>query len=1031
MMKIAKPQCSFSCCSGDDVIMPNQLTLQTQYGYIRGRVRTAANDKMNKAASSAGDDSERMSSPFFNHRGLVFAAMLVVLSAVLTVRSHAGAQEQRLSKRAGHINDFAEVLDAPTKERLEAVLEKLQDKTRLDFVVATIKTAGSVDLYDYSLTVANDWKVGTPASMDRSLLIVIAADNGRFFSQVTRGARIYLPEGVVGEMGQRIREKIAGGLGDALITGVHVFVDRVGAEHSFDFASLDPKRGENIAQVQRPRTVQSPVSEPSENPQPTPAATAEATATPAPSIETRAATSPAVSPARAEAPTPEPTATAAAVPTVVASPAAQPAETPTPVESPTATAVASTSPARTPVPVESPSQTPAETATPEASVSAAPQATPQTQALLEKSPKPLKTPAADRKPAASPMSPEDELEQVELTQTLPAEKRIDALKDYLATHPTSVALPRAKELLVVAHAQFAGQRMQAGDVNKGLEQFRLALSDAPVDMPDPLFTEVLARIPFSLYSSGLRDPAFEIAGQLEPMAKANGKRMVALSEFYLAIENAGEANRLAESAVQLAPDAAAAHQALAAARHIDLRLDDAEAEYAKALSLDPKSNAARIALADLKRASGKNEEALALYREQVQADAKSNRAQAGLILSLLELGKKEEGEAALDKALQDKDQARNLPLLVGAAYWFMAHNNPDRGFDLAQRAVALEPRYSWGEIALARALVANKMPLQAERALRYARHYSSFPTLDYELATTLGSLGLYDEAQAELARTFSLKDGEVQTKLAGRVVAHAPSFTELLAPERRAVIFQSTTADTEANARMLKALLAFNSALDQASPSEDTLSALAQEFIKGDDPMRTYRQVYVAGKFLKKGVAYATVVELMDRAATGVEAALNVPAATLAVQVEELAGERARAVQQGGTIDVPDAPRTALSGLLRGRIEDLAGVALFNLDKSAEAIVRLRRAVTTATEGTPLSRSSMWHLGAALEANGKNDQALLYYIKSYVKGPPDQARRSIIENVYKKVNGTLDGLEDKIGPGLNAASTSPSPTPSP
>ena len=462
-----------------------------------------------------------------------------------------------------------------------------------------------------------------------------------------------------------------------------------------------------------------------------------------------------------------------------------------------------------------------------------------------------------------------------------------------------------------------------------------------------------------------------------------------------------------------------------------MRLDDAESEYAKALSLDPKSNAARIALADLKRASGKNEEALALYREQVQADAKSNRARAGLILALLELGKREEAETELTKVLQDKDQSRNLPLLVGAAYWFMAHNNPSRGFELAQGAVALEPRYAWGEIALARGLVANKLPLQAERALRFARHYSGFPTLDYELASVLGSLGLYDEALAELARSFSLKDGEIQTKLAGRIDAHAASFTELLAPERRAVIFQSNAADSEGNARMMKALLAFNSALDQSSPNEDKLIALAQEFIKGDDAMRTYRQVYIAGKFVKKGVALATVVQLMDQAAIGVEAALSVPAATVAVQAEELADERARAVAKGGTIDVPDAPRSALSGLLRGRIEDLAGLALFNLDKSTDAVVHLRRAVTTATEGTPLWRSSMWHLGAALEANGKNDQALLYYIKSYVAGPPDRARRSIIENVYKKVNGTLDGLEDKIGPGFNAASTSPSPTPSP
>ena len=152
------------------------------------------------------------------------------------------------------------------------------------------------------------------------------------------------------------------------------------------------------------------------------------------------------------------------------------------------------------------------------------------------------------------------------------------------------------------------------------------------------------------------------------------------------------------------------------------------------------------------------------------------------------------------------------------------------------------------------------------------------------------SVCMMQKALTELARSFSLKDGEIKTKLAGRNVAHAPSFTELLAPERRAVIFQLTAADSEANARMMKALLAFNAALDQSAPNEDNLIALGQEFIKGDgDAMRTYRQVYVASKFVKKGVALATVVVLMDQAATGVEAALNVPSATLAVQVEELA----------------------------------------------------------------------------------------------------------------------------------------------
>ena len=91
------------------------------------------------------------------------------------------------------------------------------------------------------------------------------------------------------------------------------------------------------------------------------------------------------------------------------------------------------------------------------------------------------------------------------------------------------------------------------------------------------------------------------------------------------------------------------------------------------------------------------------------------------------------------------------------------------------------------------------------------------------------------------------------------------------------------------------------------------------------------------------------------------------------------------------------------------------------------AAEHFRRAVSVAPQGTPLSRAVLWHLGSALEATGKNDQALLYYIKYYVSGKPDPVRRAVIENVYKKVNGTLDGLDDKIGPGFSA----PSPTPTP
>lgn len=936
-----------------------------------------------------------MKLPIINQRAIIFTAILATSALLWSSTALLVNAQDKLPGPSGHINDFAAAVDPSTKQRLEAVLDKVKQRTGIDLVIATVKSTGTEDVYDYSLRIANEWNVGSPASSTKSLLLVVSTDNAKFFTQFSRGARSSLPDGLLGEMGQRMRLRFGGGdYVGGLLDGVRVFVNGLGERHDFSFNTLDVPVDTMIAQT-RPRTVESP------------APTAEP-ATPLPT----------------ETPTPTAAETPASTPSAVpTAPEPTPSANPSSVESP--------SPVASPRSTESP-VVEVKIATPSESPTMQPSPSPNQVAVNDPG-RATRPPAIspNRKPTpATPASPEDEKEEVELVLTKPADQRIELLRAFIASHPQSVAVPRANELIVATHAVLGDQKLQAGDVEGGLREFQMAMSEAPADMSDQLFTEVLARIPMNLFLRGQRGKAVETARLAEAMTKQNPKRLLALVEFYQAVEDAGEANRLAELATQLAPDSAAAHQALGAARHIALRLNEAESEYARALALDPKLVAAKVALAHLKRDSGKNEEALTLYRELVQVDPRNQSARAGLVVSLLELGKKDEADQELNAALQNKDHARNLPLLVGAAYWFIAHDNAARALELAQKAVAIEPRYSWAQIALARALVANRDPLSAERALRFARQYGRFPTLDYELASVLASVGLYDEAVQELGRSFALKDGQIETRLAGRNVARAASFTELLAPERRAAIFQPVAADSEANAKMLKGLLAFANALNTPegrTPNEDDLLAAAQSFIGGDDAMRTYRQVYVAGRLVKNRVALGSVVELLDKAMTGVETALSVPAATVAVQPDELSEMRARALAQGGTPDVPDAPRFALSGLLRGKIEDLAGLALFYSDKNDEAITRLRRAVSVSVEGTPLRVSSMWHLGSALEANGKNDQALLYYIKSYLAGTPDPARRAVIESVYKKVNGTLDGLDDKIGPGFATASPTPKP----
>jgi predicted Zn-dependent protease len=633
--------------------------------------------------------------------------------------------------------------------------------------------------------------------------------------------------------------------------------------------------------------------------------------------------------------------------------------------------------------------------------------------------------------------------ELEALLKLPSAERVAGLRAFLEANPRSSLRTRATEQLVSAHAALGDERLQAQDASGGVELFKQAVALAPAGMSDKLYYEVVSQLPANLFLRGQTAAALELARAVEAKAGADAKRLLALAAFYVSVEQADEAARLAKAVIAIAPDLAAAHQALGAAHRLALRLDEAATEYARSVELDPRSAPARRSLADLRRATGKPEEALSLYRELLAADPNDPGARTGVVLALFDAGKREEAERELEAALTA--EPRNLSLLTGAAYWYAAHDEKRRALDLAGQAVRLEPRFTWAQIALARALIANKMPLDAERALRFARQYGRFPTLDYELANALAAAGLYDEAFDELARSFTLKDGQLETQLAGRRPARAASFIELLAPERRASIFQANAADTEANARLLKSLLALRLALDATAgeggaPNQTDASALvaaANDFTSGADDMRAFRQLYAANRLLRRGVALQTVLELANAARLNVEAAIDAPEATTATTADELRDTRAAAIAQGSTPDIPLVPRNAISNILRGRIEELTGMALFGQGKTAEAVVALRRAVSVLPERSLYWRTAQWRLGTALASSGQERDALAAYIKSYNPDAPDAARRAVIESLYTKVNGSPAGLEAQIGPAparlatLEAVSASPSNTPAP
>ncbi|MGD9629735.1 MAG: hypothetical protein AB7V18_10855 [Pyrinomonadaceae bacterium] len=595
----------------------------------------------------------------------------------------------------------------------------------------------------------------------------------------------------------------------------------------------------------------------------------------------------------------------------------------------------------------------------------------------------------------------------------PAEKA-ELLIKFIADHPKSELISRARESLSGARAALADENLRAGNLDAASRLFRLSIEEAPLPYSDRLFNEVIATIPANVYWRGHQALGNEFARLIESKVEGKVNQLLLLATFYLGTENGTEAKRVAEAAIAADETSSAAHQTLATAHRLNFDLEAAAASFAKAVELDPASTVSRRSLADIKRATGKADEAEAIYREILSVNEKDLQARTGLVLALFDQGKREAAEAEMAKALDEAPG--NVVLLAGAAYWYAANKDGDRAVEYARRAIEKDPRYVWSHIALARGLMLQRRPVDAEQVLLSARKYGNFPTLQYEIAAARLSAGFFREAAEELRKSFVIEDGQVRTRLGGRIETKGESFAEAIGPERRASIFAPAGADTSQGAELLKALVEFEAELAKESPDEARAAAAADRFASGSDNMAVHRKLYAADNLLQKNLAADKALDLAKAATAGIDGSLEVANPGAAVMASELYEARNISFARDDFLLIPDVPKQTLSSLMRGRVEVTTGMALLKQGKPEEAAIRFRRALTVFPKDSAWWRSATWDLGTAQQALGKDQEALDTLISSYRIDKPDIAKYLIIEGLYRKVNGNTEGLEEKIGP---------------
>jgi len=126
----------------------------------------------------------------------IFILLLIVISVVPV---HA-EQWQNLNPQ-GYVNDFAGVLNPITVQKLTELSTEVDQKAKAQIAVVTIKTLEGAMGEDFANHLFQKWGVGYKGT-DRGVMVLLATDDHKYWTEVGYGLEPILPDGKVGGFGR-------------------------------------------------------------------------------------------------------------------------------------------------------------------------------------------------------------------------------------------------------------------------------------------------------------------------------------------------------------------------------------------------------------------------------------------------------------------------------------------------------------------------------------------------------------------------------------------------------------------------------------------------------------------------------------------------------------------------------------------------------------------------------------------------------------------------------------------------------------
>ena len=139
------------------------------------------------------------------------------------------------------IVDYANVIDPDTRRRLEAIYKNLKERADIEFAVVTVPTTGDRDIFEYSLDVARGWGIGSKEGEKNGFLLLVAVNDRKYFTQVSRHLEGDLNDGLVGQIQ---RERLVpqfrrGNYSQGIYDTIQAYVATLAEKRGFTIEGID------------------------------------------------------------------------------------------------------------------------------------------------------------------------------------------------------------------------------------------------------------------------------------------------------------------------------------------------------------------------------------------------------------------------------------------------------------------------------------------------------------------------------------------------------------------------------------------------------------------------------------------------------------------------------------------------------------------------------------------------------------------------------------------------------------------------